>query len=159
MQAVVLAAGMGRRLGKLTERSTKFMVPVNGRPLAGYALDAMVDAGVDRIVLVVGHGADEVREYVGAEHRGVPVEYVVNAEYATTNNIQSLLLAREYLEQDDTLLLESDLIFEPEVLAECVASPAPTLAVVAQHEPWMDGTVVLLDEHGHIAEFVSKRDF
>src|SRR5205823_15092450 len=134
---------MGRRLGKLTEQSTKFMVRLNGRPLASYTLDALVEAGIERVVLVVGHGADELRAFVGDAYRGVPVVYVVNPDYATTNNIQSLLLAREQLEQDDTLLLESDIVFEPSILVDCLSAAAPNLAVVARHEAWMDGTVAL----------------
>jgi NDP-sugar pyrophosphorylase family protein len=62
VQAVILAAGLGRRLGALTRHSTKFMVPVNGRPIGAYALEALAEAGISRIVLVVGHAAEEVRQ-------------------------------------------------------------------------------------------------
>ncbi len=154
MQAVILAAGMGKRLGKLTQNSTKCMVPFNGRRLIDYTVDAAIDAGVNRIVMVVGHGAHEVKEYLGTSRRGVPVHYVLNEVYDRTNNIFSLLLARHFLTEDHTLLLESDLIFEKEILLECAKSPDPNVVVVAKYESWMDGTVTLLDDAGRISSFI-----
>src|SRR5205809_4074749 len=112
---------MGRRLGKLTENSTKCMVRLGPRRLIEYTLDAVVDVGAARIVMVVGHGADEVRAFLGATWRGVPIEYVENVEYQRTNNIYSLLLAGPYLAEDDSLVLESDVVFDPEILRECAA--------------------------------------
>lgn len=135
------------------------MVKVNGRRLVEYALDALIQARVERIVVVVGHGADEVRAFLGKQQGGIPIHYVTNPAYAETNNIYSLLLARDYLEQDDTLLLESDVIFEPDILLECVAHAAPNVAVVAAYEPWMDGTVTVLDESQRVIRIVSKREF
>jgi len=159
VQAVILAAGLGKRLGAATRHSTKCMVKLNGRRLVEYALDALIRVGVDRVVVVVGHGADEVRAFLGHEQAGIPIHYVTNPVYAETNNIYSLLLAREYLEQDDTLLLESDVIFEPEILLACAAHAAPNVAVVATYEPWMDGTVTVLDDDLRVTRFVSKREF
>jgi histidinol-phosphate/aromatic aminotransferase/cobyric acid decarboxylase-like protein/choline kinase len=159
VQAVILAAGLGKRLGAATRQSTKCMVELNGRRLVEYALDALSRVQVERIVVVVGHGADEVRAFLGDQQAGVPVHYVTNPVYAETNNIYSLLLARDYLEQDDTLLLESDVVFEPSILLECAAHPAPNVAVVAAYEPWMDGTVTLLDERQRVIRIVSKREF
>jgi len=134
------------------------MVELNGRRLVEYALDALIRARVERIVVVVGHGADEVRAFLGEQQAGIPIHYVTNPVYAETNNIYSLLLAREYLENDDTLLLESDVIFEPEILLECALHPAPNVAVVARYEPWMDGTVTLLDDCQRVIRIVSKRE-
>jgi histidinol-phosphate/aromatic aminotransferase/cobyric acid decarboxylase-like protein/choline kinase len=159
MQAVILAAGLGRRLGPLTRTSTKFMVPVNGRPLGAYTLDALAAAGISRIVLVVGHGADEVRDYVGSCVHGIPVAYVHNTEFARTNNIFSLLLAGGELCAEDSLVLESDVLFEPSIVADCVAASTPNLAVLARYEPWMDGTVALLDADGDIAQLVPRTEF
>ena len=156
MQAVILAAGLGKRLGAATRHSTKCMVELNGRRLVEYALDALIQVGVERIVVVVGHGADEVRAFLGREQAGIPVHYVTNPIYAETNNVYSLLLARDHLERDDTLLLESDVIFESEILLACAAHPAPNVAVVAAYEPWMDGTVTVLNQDQRVIRIVSK---
>ncbi len=134
------------------------MVPLNGRPLGEYSLNTLVGAGVDRIVLVVGHGGGELRNFVGQSYKGVSVEYVENPQYRETNNIYSMYLARSYFEADDTLLLESDLIFDPKIIDECLLSPFANLAVVAKYEPWMDGTVVFTHE-SKISRFISKDEF
>jgi histidinol-phosphate/aromatic aminotransferase/cobyric acid decarboxylase-like protein/molybdopterin-guanine dinucleotide biosynthesis protein A len=159
VQAVILAAGLGRRLGALTRHSTKFMVPVNGRPIGAYTLEALAAAGISRIVLVVGHGAAEVRNYVGAHFRGIPVTYIHNDAYERTNNIFSLLLAADALSAEDSLVLESDVLLEPSVVADCVASTSPNLAVLARYESWMDGTVALLGRDGDVARLVPKTEF
>ena len=76
-----------------------------------------------------------------------------------TNNIYSLSLAKEQLQQDDTLLIESDLIFEDKVLDKILSDPFPNIALVAKYESWMDGTVVMLDNDNNILNFVVKKAF
>ncbi len=156
VQALILAAGVGRRLGELTRDRTKCMVEVHGRTLLERSLDALVDHGVDRIAIVVGYQAQGVRDVLGHEHRGVPVTYVENVDYATTNNIYSLYLASEELAKDDTILLESDLIYDPRIIERLFAHPAPDVAAVARYEPWMDGTMVTLGPDDVIEGFVPK---
>jgi histidinol-phosphate/aromatic aminotransferase/cobyric acid decarboxylase-like protein/choline kinase len=158
MQAVILAAGMGKRLGDLTRHSTKCMVTVNNKRLIEHAFDALKAVGVRHAVLIVGHGADELKAFLGDAFNGVRVEYIFNPIYAKSNNIYSLFLAREAMERDDSLLLESDIIFEPTLLDECLRHPAPNVAVVAKFQTWMDGTVTKLDEKGFISCFISKHE-
>ena len=158
-QAIILAAGMGKRLGKYTQDGTKCMVRVNGMSLIERSLAALQAAGIRRVVLVVGYRAERLRAFLEGKFRGLELVYVTNEIYDKTNNIYSLWLARAYLAAEDTLLLESDLIFEPELLAELVADPEPNLAMVSKFEAWMDGTVTLVDEERDIVTVVDKRDF
>lgn len=159
MQGLILAAGLGQRLGRLTRDRAKGMVEVNGRALIHRALDALAQAGVPRTAIVVGHAADALRAAVGTRHDGMEIVYLDNPVYAETNNIYSLWLAREFLEQDETLLLESDVVFEPRLLERVVAHPSPNVAVVAKFQHWMDGTVTLLDGDDHIVSVVPKSVF
>ena len=159
MQAIILAAGMGRRLGELTNDNTKCMLQVNGVRLIHRILDSIYETGIRRVVLVVGYKAENVKSLIGEEYRGMEVVYVENSVYDKTNNIYSLFLAREYLTADDTILLESDLIFESNVLKKIINDPYPTLALVDKYESWMDGTVVTLDEDNNIVEFLTKDKF
>ena len=159
MQAIILAAGMGRRLGTLTNNNTKCMVEVNGIKLIDRTLDTLAEVGIKRVVLVVGYNAQNVVDHVGEEYRGMSITYVENKVYDKTNNIYSLFLAREYLLADDTLLLESDLIFETDVVRKIVDDNYPNLALVDKYESWMDGTVVTLDEDNKIREFLGKDRF
>jgi histidinol-phosphate/aromatic aminotransferase/cobyric acid decarboxylase-like protein/choline kinase len=159
MQAIILAAGMGKRLGKYTQEGTKCMVRVNGKSLIERALEALELAGVRRIVLVVGYRAEYLRSFLEGKYPKLDIVFVVNEIYATTNNIYSLWLAREYLSSDDTVLLESDLIFQPEILQKLVAASEPNLAVVSKFEAWMDGTVTLVDEDRNIVSVIDKSAF
>ena len=159
MQALILAAGFGKRLGKLTEKSTKCMVEFNGRRIIEYMLDSLVSAKIERIAIVIGHGGAEVREFLGNNYQGVPIEYIENEIYAQSNNIYSVYLAGEYLQKADTILLESDLIFDKNIILDCLNSPVNNLAVVAQYEHWMDGTVTILDDQGYIRNFIPRKDF
>ena len=159
MQAIILAAGMGKRLGDLTRDNTKCMLEVNGIRLIDRTLEHLSAVGADRIVLVVGYKGDNVRSHVGTSYRGIPVEYVENDIYDKTNNIYSLFLARKYLLEEDTLLLESDIIFNLDVLQAIVNEPYPNLALVDKYESWMDGTVVTLGENCRIQNFLDKEEF
>ena len=151
---------MGKRLGSLTRNSTKCMVPFNGRRLIEYTLDALSETkNISRVVFVVGHGADEVKGFLGDNYHGMPILYIYNPVYDKTNNIYSLQLASDHLKYDDTILLESDLIFEPGILSAITTEVSPDVVAVARYESWMDGTVVTLDEDNHVSSFISKKDF
>ncbi|MDR2246327.1 MAG: aminotransferase class I/II-fold pyridoxal phosphate-dependent enzyme [Treponema sp.] len=159
MQAVILAAGMGNRLGKYTSNNTKCMLSINGMTLIERALDALDSAGIRKCVIVVGYKKDNLIAFVGNRYKNVEIIYVINDIYNKTNNIYSLYLAKDHLLSDDTLLLESDLIFEKELIADMVADPEPIIAAVAKYESWMDGTVVQLAENNVIASFIQKKFF
>ena len=159
MQAVILAAGMGRRLGELTGNNTKCMLEVNGVKLIDRALECLAEHNLSRIVLVVGYKRENVKAYVGNSYKGIEIVYVDNPIYDKTNNIYSLYLAKDYLVAEDTLLLESDLIYESAVVKRLVENDYPNLALVDKYESWMDGTVVELNKEYKIRNFISKRDF
>ena len=114
---------------------------------------------LNKIVLVVGYEGQQLMDYVNSLGLKTPVEYVVNDVYDKTNNIYSLYLAKEYLLQDDTLLLESDLVYEEAVIRKLVDTPYPSLVLVDKFESWMDGTCITVDEDDNITSFVSKREF
>jgi histidinol-phosphate/aromatic aminotransferase/cobyric acid decarboxylase-like protein/choline kinase len=159
MQAIILAAGMGNRLGKFTKNNTKCMLCINGKTLAERALDALDDAGIRKCIFVVGYKKENVIAFLGNKYKNVEITYVANDIYDRTNNIYSLYLAKDYLLQDDTFLLESDLIFESRLISDMLNDSEPTIAAVARFEAWMDGTVVQLTEDMGIAAFIPKKLF
>lgn len=116
MQAVILAAGMGKRLKALTQNNTKCMIKVNGKTLIERTLEILDKKRLSRIVLVVGYEAQKLIDYCATLEIRTPIVYVENPVYDRTNNIYSLALAEEYLKAEDTLILESDLIFEEEII-------------------------------------------
>ncbi len=160
MQAIILAAGMGRRLGELTRGNTKCMVEVNGVRLIDRMLEQLCGLGLGRVVIVVGYEGRKLTEHIGDRYAGrLHIEYVENPVYYRTNNIYSLALAKDRLCEDDTILLESDLIFEERMLRLLVDDPQPNLALVARYESWMDGTMVSLNEDNEIVSFIPKEAF
>ncbi len=159
MQVVIPAAGMGKRLGPETFDKTKAMVKVNERTLIERCLDSVVMHPIDRIVLIVGYEKDKLKSFLGDSYNGVDIVYVANDDFATTNNIYSIFLAKDYLVEDDTILIESDLIFEPKLLQMVVQNDFENLALVDKHKPWMDGTVVKINDDFSISSFIPKSDF
>lgn len=159
MQAIILAAGMGRRLGELTEGNTKCMISVNGVTLIDRMLSQLSSLHLNRIVLVIGYQGEKLRNYIGNRYPHLPIEYVVNPIYDKTNNIYSLALAKDQLQEDDTLLLESDLIFEDSLLQKILLHDYPNLALVSKYETWNDGTVVRIDADNTIVSFIPKKEF
>ena len=105
MQAVILAAGSGSRLQRVSNGLPKCLLPIGGRPLIEHQLEALSDAGVGNVLVVVGHQADEVRKTLGNR-----VEYVENTRYDATNSLYSLWLAREWV-KGPFVLLNCDLLF------------------------------------------------
>lgn len=163
MQAIILAAGMGKRLGEYTQNNTKCMIKVNGVTLIERLLQQLDNINtptkLSRVVIVTGYEGQKLKDFIATLDVSVPVEYVDNPIYATTNNIYSLYLAKDYLLEDDTLLFESDLIFEDDVIERIISAAYPNLALVSKFESWMDGTVVTLDKEDNIKQFIPGSKF
>ena len=164
MQALMLAAGMGKRLGRYTKNATKCMVPVNGKTLIEYAIEALVKNNIKKMVIVVGYKSDVLINFIHSKFNesnlnGMKIEFIENKVYDKTNNIYSLYMAKDAFCQDDTILLESDLIFKPEIITKLIKSKDPNLAVVSHFESWMDGTCTLLDEENNITGILDKAHF
>ena len=159
MQALMLAAGMGKRLGKYTENATKCMVPVNGKTLIEYAIESLIEAKIKRLTLVVGYKKEVLKDFLKDKYKEIEINYIDNDVYDTTNNIYSLYLAKDVLAQDDTILLESDLIFDKNIIKEIIEDKNPNLAVVSPFETWMDGTCALIDDQNVIKGILGKSEF
>ena len=164
MQAIILAAGMGRRLGELTKDQTKCMVPVNGVRLIDRVLGQLTKLPLQRVIIVVGYKGQELREYITTQYgqqltANCQLQFAENPIYDKTNNIYSLSLVKEQLQEDDTLLIESDLILSDRLFEMLLENPCPNLALVAKYETWMDGTMVRIDADSNIVNFISKDAF
>lgn len=159
MQGIILAAGMGSRLKKLTLNKPKCMVEVNGTTLIERALRQLEKLKLNKIIIVTGYSQEVLTEYINELKLNTPIEFVNNNIYYKTNNIYSLYLAKNHLESDDTLLLESDLIFEDGILEKLVNDKRENLALVDKYESWMDGTCLIVGDNDEIESFVPGRRF
>ena len=157
MQALMLAAGLGKRLAKYTKNNTKCMVEVAGKKLIDRAIEAVKKAGINRFVFVVGYKGENLKQYILDNHEGeMEFVFINNDVYDKTNNIYSFYLAKDELEKEDTILLESDLIYDEDLIADIVKAEDKNVVAVAKYESWMDGTCVTLDTKDMVHKFVEK---
>lgn len=154
MKALILAAGFGKRLRPITDTIPKSMVEVNGVPLLVNALNHLVDCGISEIGIVVGHEAEYIKEKIGTSYRGTAVSYYENARYLETNNVVSLFVAEEFM-NDDVLLLECDLFYRKEMLETLMAGEGDcTILVSPFDKDTMDGTVIRVEEENKAMELI-----
>ena len=159
MQAIILAAGMGRRLGNLTRNNTKAMIEVNGITLISRILNQLSLRNIERVIVVTGHENEKLEQHISSLDVNLDIQYVHNPIYSQTNNIYSLWLTKNLFIEDDTILIESDLIFDDSIFDIILNNPSPNAAVVAKYESWMDGTMVRLDSQNNIVNFIPKKVF
>lgn len=126
--AIILAAGRGRRLGACTNDRPKCLLQVGERTLIEHQLEALESCGLNRVFVVVGYNAAAVKAKLGST-----VEYVTNARHAETNSLYSLWLAREQARQG-FVLLNADVLFDPEVLRRLLDSSHPDALAVERRD-------------------------
>lgn len=158
MQGLILAAGMGSRLKKLTENNTKSMVEVNGISLIERMLRILDSKKLSRIIVVTGYKSDFFIRYINGLNLSTEIVFINNDIYDKTNNIYSMYLAKDEMVKEDTITLESDLIFNDEMIDTILNDTRDNLALVAKYEPWMDGTCLKINEKEEILDFVSGKN-
>lgn len=122
MQALILAAGSGTRMADYEGSKPKCLYEVGGRPLIAHQLDALSQAGIDSVVIVVGYRANQVRGMVNGQ-----ATYVHNEEYAYTNSLYSFVLGGNRIE-DDVLVLNSDVLLPPALVEYMATTPGNAFA-------------------------------
>ncbi len=154
MKAIILAAGFGNRMRPLTDAQHKTMLMVAGKTIIGRIVEGLLANGITDMAVVTGYRAVELTGYLTGEFKNVNFTFVHNAKYRETNNIYSMALAFESLTIDsDIILIESDLIYRPEIIARLLRSPYENVALVDKFRQGMDGTVVAVKE-GRITDVI-----
>jgi len=159
MQAVILAAGLGSRLKKLTENNTKSMVEVDGISLMERMLRILDKKSLSNIVVVTGYKSEFFINYIKSLNINTKLTFINNEIYDKTNNIYSMFLAKNEMVKEDSILLESDLIFDDKMITEVIDDKRKNLALVAKFERWMDGTCLKINDDEEILDFISGKDF
>ena len=159
MQAVILAAGLGSRLKKLTENNTKSMVEVDGISLMERMLRILDKKSLSNIVVVTGYKSEFFINYIKSLNINTKLTFINNEIYDKTNNIYSMFLAKNEMVKEDSILLESDLIFDDKMITEVIDDKRKNLALVAKYERWMDGTCLKINDDEQILDFISGKDF
>ncbi|PCJ30738.1 MAG: nucleotidyl transferase [Moraxellaceae bacterium] len=152
--ALLLAAGTGSRLRPLTLDAPKCLTVVGGQTILGRLVNNLRSQGIRRLVVVTGHLDQQVRDFLQENAVDMQVDYVFNPVYQTTNNIYSLWLARDVI-QEPFVLVESDLVFEESMLRGMLT---PNKIAISHILPWMNGTTVQLNAEEGVTAFHAKRN-
>ena len=147
--ALLLAAGIGSRLYPLTQNEPKCLTIVSGMSILERLISSLNQHGFKRLVVITGHLENHIRDFLGNQAGDITIDYIFSPVYKTTNNIYSLWMAREII-NEPFLLLESDLVFDESLLN---AMLYPDRIAVAKMQPWMDGTCVTIDQSQRVKAF------
>lgn len=154
MIGVILAAGMAKRLRPLTDEKPKCLLEVGGKTLLQRTVDAMISAGVKEFVVVTGYRENMIREFLTVNYPQYTVHFIDNPDYEHNNNIFSLWLAMQQLHGSEVLLMDSDILCDPEAVRRVARKTNPALAM-QQHELGEEEMKIVVDEAGRITE-ISK---
>ncbi len=159
MQAIILAAGNGKRLRPLTESIPKVMVEICGETIIKRALNHLAELKkIEEVIIVIGYKSEKIKEHIGEFYKGMKITYILNEDYDSTNNIYSLWLAKDYV-NSDIILLEGDVLFEKEMLTPLLDSNHPNLVLVAKYNEAIPGTVITIDEKtNQIKSFIGSKN-
>ncbi len=147
--ALLLAAGMGSRLFPLTQNLPKCLTLVNEKSILERLVIGLKQHGFKRLVIVTGYHENCIREFLGTKSGNMTIEYIYSPLYKTTNNIYSLWIAREII-NEPFILVESDIIFDASLLHDMIF---PARIAVARMQPWMNGTTVTINQSHQVKSF------
>ena len=157
MKAVILAAGMASRLRPLTEHTPKCLLKVGERSLLQRSIDALKNNGILDFVIVTGYLHEMIKTFVAEEYgSSINVTFIQNKVFDSTNNIYSLWLARPEAEGEEILLLDSDLIYDPEIIARVLADDAKNVLTLIRHDLGEEEMKVVLDKKNGTITEISK---
>lgn len=156
MKALILAAGQGTRIRSVHGHRPKCLIRVDGRTILDHQLESLRFAGIDEVGIVVGYQHDQIRRHVRERRRdGIQsISFIKNPLFATTNNIYSLWLAREWISGDSFVCLNADVVYDPYILQTALASKAPVSMIVDPE--WRDETMKVIISGDRVIQ-MSKR--
>ena len=154
MIGVILAAGMAKRLRPLTDERPKCLLTVGQRTLLQRTVDGIIAAGISELVVVTGYRAQMIRDFLTSHYPDLTIHFIDNPDYGHNNNIFSLWLTRPYTEGRDFLLLDSDILFDPQIIPAVLSAEGSALAL-NRHELGEEEIKVIVDDQNRVVE-ISK---
>lgn len=155
MKTVILAAGIASRLRPLTDHKPKCLLEVGNRSLLERTVNGLIRNGINDIVVVTGYLHEMLEEFLTSRYPELNLKFIYNKDFASTNNIYSLWLAEKEVIDDDILLLDSDILFDPEIIAMLLNSSYPSCLALNRHELGDEEIKVIVDTKNRIKE-ISK---
>ncbi len=148
MKALILAAGIGKRMRPITEKKPKCLVEISGKPLLQFQLDALSKIGINDITVITGYKANDVELYLNNKYK-----LAFNKKYETTSSLFSMLLAKEDFMGQDFLLINGDIVFDDKLILPLIESQSESAALIDKHVELVDGEMNVVIEEGRIIRF------
>lgn len=155
MKAVILAAGIASRLRPLTDTTPKCLLKIGERCLLERAFDALIQNGFDEFIIVTGYRQQQIVDFLEAHYPAQKITFIYNDRYESTNNIYSLWLTRPYIDGKETLLLDSDIVFDPQIVEKLLRSDKVDALALNRHELGAEEIKVVADKEQKVVE-ISK---
>jgi L-glutamine-phosphate cytidylyltransferase len=155
-RAIILSAGQGRRLLPLTEKQPKCLLPIAGRCILQWQLDALLESGINNITIITGFHSDLIEQLIAEEysaHTGITTLY--NPFFNVSDNLASCWQARAFMDED-FLLINGDTVFEADVLNDVLASPTAPITLTIDQKETYDEDDMKVELDGLQVRHVSK---
>ncbi len=156
--AIILAAGSARRLSPLTDNRHKCLLEIGDQSILEYQLDALDQYGVGQVVIVVGFLKEQIIAKFGDQYKNLHITYVENKDYATTNTVYSLWLARNYFQHRDFLYFNADVLFHPALLGRLLNSNHGQVLGVEVKQCGAEEVKVIVDQQGRVLRIGKQLD-
>src|SRR4051812_12226878 len=117
MKAVILAAGIASRLRPLTDNTPKCLLKVGDKSILELTIDNIIENDINEVIIVTGYLEQQIKDFVSSNYPQVNVQYIYNNVYDSTNNIYSLWLAKDSVLGEEMLLMDSDIVFDKEIIS------------------------------------------
>lgn len=152
MKAVILAAGIASRLRPLTDDMPKCLLKVGEKNILELTIDNIIANNINEVIIVTGYFEEKIKDFVSKKYPGLNVTFIYNELYSLTNNIYSLWLTKESLLGDEMLLMDSDIIFDKEIITKLLASGYESCLALKRHDVQDEEIKVKVDEKGRVLE-------
>jgi choline kinase len=155
MKAVILAAGVASRLRPLTNHTPKCLLKVGSKNILELTIENLLANKISEIVIVTGYLENQIRDFIDLRFPELDITFLFNELYESTNNIYSLWLARNVLNCDDMLLMDSDIVFDRHIIEKLCSSGRKNCLALKRHELSEEEIKVRIDKKGRVLE-ISK---
>ncbi len=149
----ILAAGQGKRLLPLTEYTPKCLVNVNGTTILEYQLVTMASVGVKEVVLIGGFEAQKLKSmadhYVALHGLDLRIKLIYNKDYAITNNLFSLWLAKEEM-TSDFMVINGDNVFDRKAMIKVIQSKDAAVLAIHRNDSYDDEDMKVEIRNGRV---------
>lgn len=150
MKTVILAAGIASRLKPLTDNTPKCLLKVGGKCILERTIENLIDTNNLEIIIVTGYLENKIRDFISTRFPGLNITYICNQLYSSTNNIYSLWMAKEAVRGDSMLMMDSDIVFDKNIITKLVSSGHENCLALKRHDVQDEEIKVKADSSGKV---------